>query len=135
MSIARLAQNRLTGETVTFESRHRRKDGTTFPVEVRVRAFEQLERRRFLALVRDVTERKRVQEELRTSEERFRTLVQFSLDVYSWETDAQHRFTRQEFSERIADAPVPGSEIGKTRPGVIVSPDEAEPSTSGRKGV
>ncbi len=50
------------------------------------------------------------------SEERFRTLVQFSFDVY-WESDAQHRFTRQEFAEGLADAPVPGSDIGigKTR--------------------
>jgi PAS domain S-box-containing protein len=49
---------------------------------------------------------------LRESEERFRTLVQFSFDVY-WETDAQHRFIRQEFAEALADAPV--SEIGRTR--------------------
>ena len=27
------------GEVVTFESRHRRKDGTVFPVEVRARLF------------------------------------------------------------------------------------------------
>jgi PAS domain S-box-containing protein len=42
--------------------------------------------------------------------------VQFSFDVY-WESDAQHRFTRQEFAEGLADAPVPGSDIGigKTR--------------------
>ena len=32
-----------------------------------------------------------------------------------WESDAQHRFTRQEFGEGFADAPAPGSEIGKTR--------------------
>jgi len=51
-------------------------------------------------------------EALRESEERFRTLVQFSFDVY-WETDAQHRFIRQEFAETLAEAPV--SEIGKTR--------------------
>jgi PAS domain-containing protein len=58
------------------------------------------------------------------SEERFRALVQFSFDVY-WETDAQHRFTRQEFAEDIANAPARGSEIGKTRWEVsYVEPDE-----------
>jgi PAS domain S-box-containing protein len=68
--------------------------------------------------------RRRVEHALRASEERFRTLVQFSFDVY-WETDAQHRFTRQEFSERLTDAPVPGSEIGKTRWEIpYVEPDE-----------
>jgi PAS domain S-box-containing protein len=61
-------------------------------------------------------------EAIRESEERFRTLVQFSFDVY-WETDAQHRFTRQEFAETLSGAPV--SEIGKTRWEVpYVEPDE-----------
>jgi PAS domain S-box-containing protein len=61
---------------------------------------------------------------LRASEERFRTLLEFSFDVY-WETDAQHRFTRQEFSEELADAPARGSEIGKTRWEVpYLEPDE-----------
>ena len=50
--------------------------------------------------------------------------MQFSFDVY-WESDAQHRFTRQEFAERLTDAPPPNSEIGKTRWEIpYVEPDE-----------
>jgi len=68
--------------------------------------------------------RRRVERALGASEERFRTLMQFSFDVY-WESDARHRFTRQEFSERLTDAPVPGSEIGKTRWEIpYIEPDE-----------
>lgn len=61
-------------------------------------------------------------EALRDSEERFRTLVQFSFDVY-WETDAQHRFTRQDFADTLAEQPI--SEIGKRRWEIpYLEPDE-----------
>lgn len=66
-AIERLRQRMLSGETVTFETRHRRKDGTSFPVEVRGGLIEQ-GGRRYLSLVRDVTERKRAEEALQRSE-------------------------------------------------------------------
>jgi PAS domain S-box-containing protein len=60
---ARLA----AGEVFAFDTRHRRRDGTTFPVEVRVRSFWHGGRRFGVSLARDITERKRAEEQLRAS--------------------------------------------------------------------
>ncbi len=48
----------------TFEGVHRRKDGTTFPVEVRLGLLELSGHNYMLGLVRDITERKKAEEEL-----------------------------------------------------------------------
>src|SRR4029077_5900472 len=60
-SIARVGERVTAGETVTFETLHRRKDGAVFPVEIRVHRFHQGERVLHLALVRDISERKRAE--------------------------------------------------------------------------
>jgi PAS domain S-box-containing protein len=70
------------GEVCTFETRHRRKDGTVFPVELRVRPFSRGGRPLHLALARDITERKRAEEALRESETRFRTFVDHAADAF-----------------------------------------------------
>jgi PAS domain S-box-containing protein len=80
-AIKALKERVALGEAVTFETRHRRKDGTTFPVEIRVSQFEQ-RGRRFLCLVRDITDRKRAEDELRASEERFRSVVNHAMDGF-----------------------------------------------------
>jgi PAS domain S-box-containing protein len=54
-----LSETRLSGFR-NIESRHRRKDGSTFPVEVNVRYFE-LNSSYMVAVVRDITERKRAE--------------------------------------------------------------------------
>jgi two-component system cell cycle sensor histidine kinase/response regulator CckA len=56
-----------TGELIAFDTRHRRKDGTQFPVEVRVRSFVMGGRRHGVSLARDVTERRRAEQTLRDS--------------------------------------------------------------------
>ncbi|MBI5572560.1 MAG: PAS domain S-box protein [Desulfomonile tiedjei] len=63
----------------TFEARHRRKDGSVFPVEIRLGPIEYGETKVVLAVVRDVSDRKRVEGQLQESEERYRTLAENSL--------------------------------------------------------
>ena len=60
------------GEMVAFETLHRRKDGTVFPVEVRARPLWQGERQLGVAMARDISERKQAEEKLKESEERSR---------------------------------------------------------------
>jgi PAS domain S-box-containing protein len=75
-----LMADRVTaGESVTFESLHRRKDETVFPVEVRIGRFQRGGRLYGLSLVRDTTERKRTEVELSEMRERFRILAESSL--------------------------------------------------------
>jgi PAS domain S-box-containing protein len=47
-----------------FDSAHQRKDGTTMPVEINARLFEYEGRSALLSVVRDITERKKAEEEL-----------------------------------------------------------------------
>src|SRR5260370_33580527 len=56
------------GEIVTFESRHRRKDGSEFPVEVRARPFWHGGRRLNISGGRDIRDCKRAGEAVRRHE-------------------------------------------------------------------
>jgi len=58
-----LEETRKLGSRIV-ESRHRRKDGSTFPVEVNVQYID-LNRGYLVAVVRDITERKQAEEQIR----------------------------------------------------------------------
>jgi PAS domain S-box-containing protein len=64
---------------------HRRKDGSTFPVEASVRHVR-LDREYKIAIVRDISDRKRAEAALRDSEELLRLAVQAGrMFAYSWD--------------------------------------------------
>ena len=63
------------GETLTAENLYRRKDGTTFPVEIRFALLEASGRRLKFCLVRDVTRRRRTEQALREREELLRNII------------------------------------------------------------
>ena len=68
----------MKGESVTFETVHVRKDGSRFPVEVSARLIEIGGKSYIFAIERDISERKKTDEALRESEERYRNLVENS---------------------------------------------------------
>jgi PAS domain S-box-containing protein len=67
-----------TAGSGTFESIHRRKDGSTFPVEVTVNHFDFKGKGVTFSFSKDISVRKRTEEALRVSEEKFRVLAETS---------------------------------------------------------
>jgi PAS domain S-box-containing protein len=60
---------------VSFEGVHRRKDGTTFPVEIRLALLIVGEKRLMLSLARDITDRKRAEEALHDEQRLLRDML------------------------------------------------------------
>jgi two-component system sensor histidine kinase AtoS len=64
-----LMKRMLRGEWIKAEGRHRRKDGTVFPIEISAGLFELSGHKYILAFDRDITERKQAEEQLLRTEQ------------------------------------------------------------------
>jgi len=74
--VAAVAENTLTHGEYTFNSSHKRKDGSSFPVEIRSKYMEHKDEVYVVSVARDITERIKQQEALQKREQRYRTLVE-----------------------------------------------------------
>lgn len=107
------------------ESVHRRKDGSTFPVEVNMK-WVWLDRDYIVAVVRDVSERRKSEAALRSSEERLRACIDNTPNVaVQWYDETGHVLYWNAASEKIFGWS-PAEAVGKTLDELIQTRTEAQ---------
>jgi PAS domain S-box-containing protein len=67
-----------------FEGCHVAKDGRRIPVEINIQLFKLQGKSMVMAVARDITERKKAEEVFRKSEEKFRTVADWTYDWEYW---------------------------------------------------
>jgi PAS domain S-box-containing protein len=93
------------GENITKECEFHalRRDGTGITVNVNIRLITYRGRAAFVGIVKDITERKRTEDLLQRSEEKYRTMIENSNEII-WTLDKQGNFTYfNKRAEEISD--------------------------------
>ncbi|MFZ5885115.1 MAG: PAS domain-containing sensor histidine kinase [Chloroflexota bacterium] len=88
-------------ESLTFETDHRRADGSLYPVEVHLQLIEHAGSEIFLAIILDITARKRAEEELRLSRDRLAELSRQLLEAQETERRAIGRELHDQFGQML----------------------------------
>ena len=87
-----------------WEGIHRRKNGSTFPVEVRI-SLVQLDRDYAVAVVRDITERKRAERELQETRDRLQRAVSAgNVGLWDWDLRGNQAYYSSEWKRQIGYA-------------------------------
>jgi diguanylate cyclase (GGDEF)-like protein/PAS domain S-box-containing protein len=105
-----------------------RKDGTEFPIEISVSGVRRSDGWNAIAIARDITDRKSVEQAIRESEEKYRDLVESTTD-YIWQIDATGHYTYASPAIQALTGLEPAEIIGKT-PFEVMSPAEAQRAAS-----
>jgi len=92
---------------------HKKKDGTITPTDISVAYYTWHGKEVCIAAIRDITERKKAEEMLRESEERFRALVESTGD-FIWEVDVNGVYTYCSPQIKELWGYTPEESIGKT---------------------
>jgi len=112
------------GKHVRYEFWGRRKDGSIFPKEISLSPGKWFDQQVVIAVGRNITERKKIEDLQRVSEEKYRLLVQYSSDpIFSYNPDETYRFVNEAFASPFGKKPE--DIIGKT-PFEIFPKQEAE---------
>lgn len=67
---------------INFEGKHRRKDGSAYPVQVFAKKIEWADKPAILSITTDITDRKIFEEKQKASEEKFKMLLDFAPDAF-----------------------------------------------------
>ena len=98
---------------ILFETIHRRKDGSFFPVEVSAQSTVIGNEKIVLSIIRDITERKRAEEALRESNRRITNILESITDAFV-ALDHQWRITYVNQETARLNGQKPEDMIGKT---------------------
>jgi len=90
--LSEIARMFKTAGHVIFETGHRRKDGTIIPVEINGHTVTISGKKAVLAVIRDITERRKQEQAIRDSEQRLKQITE-NAEAWIWETDADGKYT------------------------------------------